>query len=261
MRAFTNRPGSGFWIRVVIAGVLVAGPAAVLLGPARAAGPPGAHGVVAQAEASEGRVVYEERCANCHGEGAEGTEQGPPIRGLGPAVYDFYMATGRMPLDQPDVQPRRRDPVLTPQEISSVTSFLVSLEPQTGVPIPQIDPPSGDISLGQQSYQLNCAPCHGTTGRGGAAGVVVAPPVVPATDLEVAEAIRIGPGTMPVFDEATVDQGELNSLVRYVSYLRDPDNRGGAGLGGAGPLIEGFVAFFGGVGLMLLVVRWIGTRT
>jgi ubiquinol-cytochrome c reductase cytochrome c subunit len=66
---------------------------------------------------------------------------------------------------------------------------------------------------------------------------------------------------MPVFDESTIDQHALNSLVRYVEYLRAPDNRGGAGLGGIGPLVEGFVALAGGLVLIVLVTRTIGTRS
>jgi ubiquinol-cytochrome c reductase cytochrome c subunit len=239
--------------------VAFAGTAAALLGPSRAAS-----GAPAAAQQDDllrlGRVTYQERCATCHGGEAEGTDQGPPIAGLGTAAYDFYMATGRMPLTQPGVQPRRRAPVLTAEEIDAVTAYLESLRPG-GQPIPEVDPAAGDLSQGQQLYQLNCAPCHGATGQGGAAGIVVAPGLDPATDVQVAEAIRIGPGTMPVFESPTVDQNELNALVRYVAHLRDPEDPGGAGLGGTGPLIEGFVAFFGAVGLLILAVRWIGTRT
>jgi ubiquinol-cytochrome c reductase cytochrome c subunit len=85
--------------------------------------------------------------------------------------------------------------------------------------------------------------------------------VVHATSTQVAEAIRIGPGTMPVFDASTIDQHTLNSLVAYVEYLRHPDDRGGSGLGGVGPLVEGFVALVGGLGLIVLVTRTIGTRS
>jgi ubiquinol-cytochrome c reductase cytochrome c subunit len=207
-----------------------------------------------------GKNTYEERCSTCHGSSARGTVQGPPIAGLGPAFYDFMMSTGRMPLDQSDTQARSRPPVLTPFEIRAVTAYLNSLDPG-GVPIPVVHPNLGSLSLGQSTFQANCAPCHGTTGRGGAVGPQIAPPVVHADAVQVAEAIRIGPGTMPVFDASTIDQRALDSLVRYVEYLRRPDDRGGTGLGGVGPLIEGFVALVGGLGLIVLVTRTIGTRS
>lgn len=66
---------------------------------------------------------------------------------------------------------------------------------------------------------------------------------------------------MPVFDANIIDQHELNSVVAYVQYLGKPDDRGGASLGGIGPLMEGFVALVAGLGLIVLVTRMIGTRS
>ena len=48
--------------------------------------------------------------------------------------------------------------------------------------------------------------------------------------------------TMPRFSADQIPYLEALSLVRYVEYLRDPEDRGGAGLSHVGPLIEGFVA-------------------
>jgi ubiquinol-cytochrome c reductase cytochrome c subunit len=210
-----------------------------------------------------GRVAYEERCASCHGEDAGGGIQGAPsIVGLGPAYFDFVMSTGRMPLDQPDAQMKRRRPVLSPREIEAVTAFLVSLsEPGAGVAIPHVDAAAGGLPEGRELYTDNCAPCHATSGNGGAVGPEDAPDVHHATEVQVAEAVRIGPGTMPRFDETTLDQPRLNSLVRYVRFLRAPDDRGGASLSHVGPLIEGFVALGVGLGIVVLVTRWIGTRS
>jgi ubiquinol-cytochrome c reductase cytochrome c subunit len=150
--------------------------------------------------------------------------------------------------------------VLSPDQIRAVTDYLSTLAPG-GIPIPEVDPAQGSLPDGQLAFQANCAPCHGTTGRGGAVGEVDAPPVVHASAVEVAEAVRIGPGTMPKFDTGTIDQRTLNSLGAYVEYLRQPDDRGGASLGGVGPLMEGFVALVGGLGLIVLITRTIGTRS
>jgi ubiquinol-cytochrome c reductase cytochrome c subunit len=214
----------------------------------------------APTDLTAGRELYEERCSTCHGSRAEGTGQAPPIAGLGPAFYDFMMSTGRMPLDQTGVQARRRPPVLGPDEIRAISDYLQSIAPG-GIQIPEVNPEAGNISLGQATYQSNCAPCHGITAHGGAVGPLDAPPLGAATAVQIAEAIRIGPGTMPVFDESTIDQRTLDSVVAYVVYLRHPDDRGGGSLGGVGPLIEGFVALFGGLGLAVLITRTIGTRS
>ncbi len=246
-------------VLVMAAAALAAGvPAATVLVPqtrATAAAPS-----PVPSDVGEGRIVYEERCATCHGTTGEGTSEAPAIAGLGPAFYDFMMSTGRMPLDQPGVQARRRPPVLSPREIRDVTAYLQSIS-TGGTPIPEVDAAAGSLSVGEAIYQANCAPCHGTTGAGGAVGTQTAPSLHEATDVQIAEAVRIGPGTMPVFDAGTVDQHQLDSLVRYVGYLRTPENRGGSGLGGVGPLVEGFVALVGGLGLILVVTRTVGTRS
>ena len=65
---------------------------------------------------------------------------------------------------------------------------------------------------------------------------------------------------MPVFGPETLDDGQVASIVRYVSYLRNPDDRGGEPLGHVGPVPEGFVAWIIGLGTMLAVAYWIGTR-
>jgi ubiquinol-cytochrome c reductase cytochrome c subunit len=58
-----------------------------------------------------------------------------------------------------------------------------------------------------------------------------------------------------------LDPGQLDSVTRYVLFLRHPTDRGGASLSHVGPLIEGFVGL--GIGLALIVVatRYIGTRS
>src|SRR5439155_27255600 len=131
------------------------------------------------------------------------------------------------------IQIPRRRPVLSPTQIQAVTAFLTSLTSLSGVrgePIPHVDLAAGNLPEGAILYQGNCAPCHGWDGIGGAVGPQDAPSLHHATSVQVAEAVRIGPGTMPRFGEAVVDQGQLDSLVRYVQYLRVPIDRGGPGL-------------------------------
>jgi ubiquinol-cytochrome c reductase cytochrome c subunit len=65
---------------------------------------------------------------------------------------------------------------------------------------------------------------------------------------------------MPVFGPDAIDEHALASIVRYVGYLRAPEDRGGLGLGHLGPIPEGFVAWVVGLGLLVVALRWIGTR-
>jgi ubiquinol-cytochrome c reductase cytochrome c subunit len=184
------------------------------------------------------------------------------------------MSTGRMPAQRSvvcrgcsaaefatKIEITRRRPVLSPSQIRAVTAFLVSLAPGVGEPIPRTDPAAGNLPEGAILYQGSCAPCHGWDAIGGAVGPQDAPSLHHSTDTQVAEAVRIGPGTMPRFGEAVVDQAKLDSLVRYVRYLRDPVDRGGAGLSHVGPLIEGFVGLGIGLGLIIVATRYMGTRS
>lgn len=220
----------------------------------------------AQAEAvgqvrpvAAGRALYVTGCSSCHGLDARGTAQGPDLSGSGAAAADFYLSTGRMPLADPDDQPERKRPAYSQPQIDQLVAYVASLG--DGTPIPKVNAGDGDLSEGNTLYTENCAACHSSAGAGGALGVSInAPPVWRATDLQVAEAMRIGPGAMPVFGPDTLDDAEVASIVRYVSYLKEPDDRGGHPLGHIGPVPEGFVAWIVGLGSMLAVAYWIGTR-
>jgi ubiquinol-cytochrome c reductase cytochrome c subunit len=167
-----------------------------------------------------------------------------------------------MPLDQPADQALRRRPVLSPAEIRDITAYLVAISPpNSGVQIPSVNPTLGSLSVGQMVYESNCAPCHGTTAIGGAVGPLSAPNLHRATATQIGEAVRIGPGTMPRFDAASLTDRQLDALVRYVLYLDHPEDRGGLSLSRAGPLVEGFVAILVGLGVIVVITRFIGARS
>ena len=210
-------------------------------------------------EVRAGRDLFQVSCSSCHGLAGEGTELGPTLAGVGAASADFYLSTGRMPLDNSSEQATRKRPAFTRLQIRQLVAYVASLG--LGPTIPNVDAEAGDIALGNTLYANNCAPCHSSAGAGGALGhATYAPRLNRATSTQVAEAVRIGPGAMPRFGPETFDAHELAAIVRYVGYLKKPDDRGGLGLGHLGPIPEGFVAWIVGLGLMVLAIRWIGTR-
>ena len=65
--------------------------------------------------------------------------------------------------------------------------------------------------------------------------------------------IRTGPGNMPRFTGNLSDK-QVDDIVKYVTTeIQHPNNPGGFGLGGLGPVAEGFVGLLVGVGVLVLV--------
>jgi ubiquinol-cytochrome c reductase cytochrome c subunit len=220
----------------------------------------------------DGEVLYMRDCAWCHGNQADGTQRGPGLLAgtNGPALTHFVLSTGRMPIDDPNERSLGGDPHYDEDQILAIIGFLESFDP-AGPEIPDLDPGNATLSEGLELYQDNCASCHATTGIGAALttgerdveGIdpgIIAPDLFRTTPQQIAEAVRTGPGTMPVFAEGTFDDDQLASLVAYVDHLDEAPDRGGAPLGRVGPVTEGAVGWVVGIALLLAFARWIGTR-
>src|SRR6185295_16572296 len=91
-----------------------------------------------------------------------------------------------------------------------------------GPDIPVVDPAAGNLAEGGDLFRLQCAACHAWAGDGGALLHREAPALHDSTARQIAEAVRIGPSTMPAFGTAALSPKELNDLVSYVRYLRHP---------------------------------------
>jgi ubiquinol-cytochrome c reductase cytochrome c subunit len=204
----------------------------------------------------QGRELFVTGCAQCHGADGDGTDQGPSLVGVGAASADFQLTTGRMPDTDPDRQPVSKPPAYEPDEIDALVAYVASLG--EGPPIPDVDDPPGRVVEGGQLYLLNCAACHSAAGNGGAlSSGRNAPTLHGATGVQVAEAMRTGPGPMPVFGSDTLSDRQVNSVVEYVRYLDDPRDPGGFSLGRVGPITEGLVALLFGLVALAFVCRWI----
>jgi ubiquinol-cytochrome c reductase cytochrome c subunit len=187
--------------------------------------------------------------------------QGPNLHGVGAQAPDFYLRTGRMPLAQPQDEPvRQKQDDYSPSEVDDLIAYIASLKP--GPPVPDPQPERGTLAEGKQLFTQNCAGCHQVVGQ---AGLVppgaVAPALQDASDVQIAEAVRIGPYLMPKFTERQIDDRELDSIVRYVASTRNLDNRGGWGIGNIGPVPEGMVTWFVAILSLVVVARLIGERT
>jgi ubiquinol-cytochrome c reductase cytochrome c subunit len=210
---------------------------------------------VAQVDAAP---IYLRDCAVCHGADGHGTTLGPTLAGWGVAAVDYAVSTGRMPLASAGETPTRRTPMYDRATIDALIAYVGNLVPG-GPPIPHVDPAAGDLAAGGQLFRAQCAACHQWAGQGGALLHREAPPLAPATPTQAAEAIRTGPGSMPIFADSALDAHQLDSVVRYVESLRHPDDRGGWALWHIGPVAEGGVGL-AAIAVLMFVLRYVGTR-
>lgn len=238
--------------------VLLGSAAALALVPSAFAVPADRHPVAAPpaadsaADIAAGRTLYLASCQTCHGPNGEGTSVGPTLVGVGAASADFELRTGRMPFAGPTgAQPLRKPPAYDDASIRALVAYVASLGPGPAIPSPVVD--SAQIANGQRLFVENCAPCHGVTANGGAVGGgALAPPLDKATAVQVAEAMIIGPGEMPVF--SGIAEQDRNAIVSYVEYLHNAPNPGGFSIGGIGPVPEGYAAWLLGLALLMIVI-------
>jgi ubiquinol-cytochrome c reductase cytochrome c subunit len=163
-----------------------------------------------------------------------------------------------MPLRRNGVQPRRSQLLLGPAQIDALIAYVASLGKGPAVPAPH--PERGDLSQGQQLFTERCAGCHQIVAAGGYVTDAVPPSLHDATDVQIAEAVRIGPYVMPTFSRKAISDAQLDSIIRYVDYTKHPDDRGGWSLGHVGPVPEGLATWFFGMTVLVAFCLVIGTR-
>lgn len=203
-----------------------------------------------------GKELFDTSCQSCHGLEGEGTSQGPDIQQVGELGADFMLRTGRMPLADPGPQAPVKPPAYTDDEIKALVAHVGSFG--DGPPIPDVDIATADLANGGALFRANCQACHNASGIGGALSYGDhAPALTSVEPTQVVEAMRFGPGQMPVFGEDIFDQSAVDDIAAYVDYLHDPEDPGGFGLGHSGPTAEGFVAWLFGIVVVLWIVRWI----
>jgi ubiquinol-cytochrome c reductase cytochrome c subunit len=220
--------------------------------------------------ATAGKLLFDQTCSSCHGSEANGVNAsggpaiGPNLQGVGAATVDFWVTTGRMPAtDIAAVEAERKPPRLTDKQALEVAAYINSLDPSVpAVPTPNLK--GANVADGANLFQLNCAACHTITGAGDALAFGTNAPSLQnrqVTAQQVVEAMRIGPANMPRFS-GNLSDSQVRDVVAYVTEkIQHPSNPGGLGLGGVGPVAEGFIALLIGVGGLALICFWIGDRT
>ena len=210
---------------------------------------------------AEGRALYETHCITCHGSDLRGTAGVPSLANAGGAAVDFYVATGRMPDAMKSQQAPHTDPHFTQPQIAAIDAYVTS-RATTVIAIPNVVTSEASLQHGRSLFEENCQGCHGAAGEGASAGGDwIALPLYQATAKEIGEAIRIGPGVMPRFTNAQLNERDIGAIATYVHYLTvTSPSYGGFTMDYAGPAAEGLVGGILGVGALFWVIFFTGTK-
>ncbi len=256
--------------RALLAAAVLSG---VLALSARAEPPSGIvypPGGAKQKQLLRGAGLYAANCSSCHGPNGEGvyeannrgagdiTAQGPSLIGVGEAAPDFYLRTGRMPLDHAGEEPERQRPFFNSGEIDAISAYVASFG--GGPPVPDPHPDHGSLTEGMSLFTEHCAGCHQIVGEGGFVTGAKVPVLQHATPTEIAEAVRIGPFLMPSFPKSQISDDDLNKIIAYVQASKNPEDRGGWGIGHIGPVPEGMVTWFVAIFVLAGLCAVIGRR-
>jgi quinol---cytochrome-c reductase cytochrome c subunit len=254
-----RHPAAGYV--VLLLGLLLAGLsyAAVSGGDASAA----SHAVTGTAQINEGKSIFIQECATCHGDFAQGVPGvAPSLIGVGAAAVHFQVSTGRMPAKETGPEQPRKPVTLHPGQIRALAAYIESLGGGPMIPSrADVNPAAGKFSLGQQLFVADCAQCHNFVGAGGALTYgKFAPPLTKSTPTQIFEAMLTGPEAMPVFNNTTITPQQKRDIIAYVTQARSEPNPGGFSLGRVGPVTEGLVAFLGLLLFMVLAALWITAK-
>ena len=220
----------------------------------------------ATAQVAQGRALFATNCASCHGLGGEGlpAENVPSLINVGAAAVEFQVSTGRMPAANTLGGAQAKPNTFTEDEIAAMAAFVASLGDGPAIPTENQYATRGltpeQIAQGGDMFRANCSACHNFKGAGGALpSGLTAPGLAESSAQHIWEAMRTGPGQMPVFASNTIPDADVKKII---AYLEQVNSRPSAGftLGGIGPVSEGLFAWIVGIGGLVLFAIWITTR-
>ena len=223
----------------------------------------------AQQGIAEGRTLFLQNCATCHGAEAQGTVDtltgdkiAPSLIGAGAAAVDFQMSTGRMPAAENGSENPRKPVKFSQEGIYAIADYIASLGGGPAIPsADQVSTSGADTALGYQLFSTNCAQCHGFAGASGALTYgKYAPALTQSTPTQIYEAMLTGPEAMPVFGDGAVSPQAKRDIIAFVTQTRTEPNPGGFSLGRTGTVTEGLVVWLGGLGFLVLIAMWITAK-
>ena len=210
----------------------------------------------------EGEKLFQANCASCHGLGAQGTDAGPNLHGVGAASVDFQVGTGRMPAAVSGPQAEEKPVQFTDEQIAALAAYVATLGPGPAIPDDRYLTGEGDVANGAELFRINCAMCHNVAGAGGALTEgKFAPPVKGVKASHVYEAMVTGPQNMPVFNDLNITPEDKADIIAYLEFLNDNPSPGGIDLGGLGPVSEGLFVWIFALGSIVAITVWLTAKS
>ncbi len=221
-----------------------------------------ANAATSETQIAQGKMLFQEGCATCHGTNGAGTTDAPNIQNVGAAGAHFQIMTGRMPMATNAQQSRRGKPQFTEEQAQAIAAYVGSLGNGPAIPTPdQYAWENADLAQGGEVFRTNCAQCHSFSGQGGAlTWGKAAPNLMKATPIQIYEAMISGPNNMPIFSDKTITPADKAAVIKYIETLKTPKNPGGLDLGRTGPVTEGLFLWTVGFGVLIAVAVWIGVK-
>lgn len=248
---------------LLLASLIVLGGLYSALAPAAVSS---AQGPADQQLVATGKNLFSVSCASCHGINGEGmaSQGAPALTDVGSAAVDFQVRTGRMPMTNPLVQAPGKQNTFTDDEIAALAAYVASLGTGPAVPgADQYDPTglaSETVATGGDLFRTNCSACHNFSGSGGALpNGAVAPSLKDVQPQLIWEAMRTGPGQMPVFASGAIPDSDVKAMIAYIQQVNAQPSAG-LTLGGLGPVSEGLWGWVIGIGVLVLFAVWITTK-
>ena len=210
---------------------------------------------------NEGQKLFAANCSTCHGQQAQGTENGPSLIGVGSAAVDFQVGTGRMPMQMSGPQALSKPVQFTDEQTQALAAYVASLAPGPAIPS-QSQLENGDVAAGGELFRINCAMCHNVAGAGGALTEgKFAPQLTHVSAVHVYEAMLTGPQNMPVFNDLNLTPEEKKDIISYLSYIESNPSAGGLELSNLGPVSEGLFLWVFGLGAIVALTVWITAKS
>lgn len=227
----------------------------------------------------EGKQIYDVACITCHGANLTGVQgRGVSLIGVGEGAVYFQVHSGRMPMLRNEAQAARKTPRYNERQTLALAAYVnahgggpgivrdangeVALDSLRGSHNVNGKINPADVARGADLFRLNCASCHNFTGKGGAlSSGKYAPPLIPANEQEIYQAMLTGPQNMPKFSDRQLTADDKKDIIAFIKSSNETPDPGGWGLGGIGPVTEGMLMWMFGIVVMIGFAMWIGSRS